>query len=92
MLLFLALGACSGGDDKALVTSKVGDISVADFNEKAKSLTGSYVVQQMLTEKVLADKYEVTDKEVQEAYDMTAANWRQFRTSTCGEWLNRRRL
>ncbi|MEK5233231.1 peptidylprolyl isomerase [Lysinibacillus sp. FSL K6-0232] len=69
----LALGACSGGDDKALVTSKVGDISVADFNEKAKSLTGSYVVQQMLTEKVLADKYEVTDKEVQEAYDMTAA-------------------
>lgn len=71
----LALGACSGGDDKALVTSKVGDISVADFNEKAKSLTGSYVVQQMLTEKVLADKYEVTDKEVQEAYDMTAAQF-----------------
>ncbi len=71
----LALGACSGADDKALVTSKVGDISVADFNEKAKSLTGSYVLQQMVTEKVLADKYEVTDKELKEAYDATASQF-----------------
>ncbi len=71
----LALGACSGADDKALVTSKVGDISVADFNEKAKSLTGSYVLQQMLTEKVLADKYEVTDKEIKEAYDATSSQF-----------------
>ncbi|KOY82248.1 peptidylprolyl isomerase [Lysinibacillus macroides] len=71
----LALGACSGGDDKAIITSKVGDISVADFNEKAKALTGSFVMQQMLTEKILADKYDVTDKEVKEAYDMTAAQF-----------------
>lgn len=71
----LALGACSGGDSKAIVTSKVGDISVADFNEKAKSLTGSYVLQQMVTEKVLSDKYEVTDKEIKEAYDTTASQF-----------------
>jgi len=71
----LALGACSGGDSKAIVTSKVGDISVADFNEKAKSLTGSYVLQQLVTEKVLSDKYEVTDKELKEAYDTTAAQF-----------------
>ncbi|KPN97922.1 peptidylprolyl isomerase [Lysinibacillus sp. ZYM-1] len=71
----LALGACSGGDSKAIVTSKVGDISVADFNEKAKALTGSYVLQQMVTEKVLSDKYEVTDKEIKEAYDTTASQF-----------------
>lgn len=71
----LALGACSGGDSKAIVTSKVGDISVADFNEKAKSLTGSYVLQQLVTEKVLSDKYEVTDKELKEAYDTTASQF-----------------
>ncbi|HBJ01079.1 peptidylprolyl isomerase [Lysinibacillus sp. FSL R7-0073] len=71
----LALGACSGGDSKAIVTSKAGDISVADFNEKAKSLTGSYVLQQMVTEKVLSDKYEVTDKELKEAYDTTASQF-----------------
>ncbi|WP_341300359.1 peptidylprolyl isomerase [Lysinibacillus sp. FSL H8-0500] len=71
----LALGACSGGDSKAIVTSKIGDISVADFNEKAKALTGSFVMQQMLTEKILADKYDVTDKEVKEAYDTMAAQF-----------------
>ncbi|MFJ7668167.1 peptidylprolyl isomerase [Lysinibacillus sp. NPDC097195] len=71
----LALGACSGADSKALVTSKVGDISVSDFNDKAKTLTGSYVLQQMVTEKVLADKYEVTDKEIKEQYDATAAQF-----------------
>jgi len=71
----LALGACSGADSKALVTSKVGDISVSDFNDKAKTLTGSYVLQQMVTEKVLADKYEVTDKEIKEQYDATASQF-----------------
>lgn len=71
----LTLGACSGADGKAIVTSKVGDISVADFNEKAKSLTGSYVLQQMVTEKVLADKYEVTDKEVDEAFKPIAEQY-----------------
>lgn len=65
----LALGACSGGDSKAIVTSKVGDISVADFNETAKTLAGSVVLQQLVAEKVLASKYDVTDKEIQARYD-----------------------
>jgi len=71
----LALGACSGGDSKTIATSKVGDITVADFNKTAKTLAGSHILQQMLTEKVLADKYKVSDKEIQEAYDTTAAQF-----------------
>ncbi|WP_223553809.1 MULTISPECIES: peptidylprolyl isomerase [Lysinibacillus] len=71
----LALGACSGGDKETVVTSKVGDISVADFNETAKTLTGSFVIQQMVSEKLLADKYEVTDKEIQKAYDNMATQF-----------------
>lgn len=71
----LALGACSGGDKETVVTSKAGDISVADFNETAKTLTGSFVIQQMVSEKLLADKYEVTDKEIQEAYDKMATQF-----------------
>lgn len=71
----LALGACSSAEDEALITSKLGDISVADFNETAKSLTGTFVLQQMVTEKVLADKYKVTDDEIQEAYDAVAAQY-----------------
>ncbi|MEY9978873.1 peptidylprolyl isomerase [Lysinibacillus sp. RC79] len=69
----LALGACSGGDNKTIATSKVGDITVADFNKTSKSLAGSKILEQMLTEKVLADKYKVSDKEIKEAYDATAS-------------------
>ncbi|TQR31623.1 foldase [Lysinibacillus sphaericus] len=69
----LALGACSGGDSKTVVTSKLGDISGADFNESAKNLAGAHVVQQMVTEKLLSDKYKVSDKELKEAYDNTAS-------------------
>ncbi|MFJ7952257.1 peptidylprolyl isomerase [Lysinibacillus sp. NPDC096418] len=65
----LALGACSSAEDKALVTSKVGDISVADFTETAKSLVGPSIIQQMVTEKVLANKYKVTDKDIKAGYD-----------------------
>ncbi|WP_285396348.1 peptidylprolyl isomerase [Lysinibacillus sp. fls2-241-R2A-57] len=71
----LALGACSGGDKETIVTSKAGDISVADFNETAKTLAGPAIIQQMVSEKLLADKYEVTDKEIQEAYDAMASQF-----------------
>lgn len=71
----LALGACSGADDKALVTSKVGDISVGEFNETAKKLAGPGVLKQIVTEKILADKYEVTDKDIQAKYDDYAAQF-----------------
>ncbi|MGE7692086.1 peptidylprolyl isomerase [Lysinibacillus sp. NPDC097214] len=71
----LALGACSGEDNKTIATSKVGDISVADFNKTSKTLAGSHILQQMMTEKVLADKYKVSDKEIKEAYDATASQF-----------------
>ncbi|MGE7948055.1 peptidylprolyl isomerase [Lysinibacillus sp. NPDC093688] len=71
----LALGACSGEDNKTIATSKVGDISVADFNKTSKTLAGSHILQQMMTEKVLSDKYKVSDKEIKEAYDATASQF-----------------
>ncbi|MFJ5564123.1 peptidylprolyl isomerase [Lysinibacillus xylanilyticus] len=71
----LALGACSGGDNKTIATSKVGDVTVADFNKTSKNLAGSHILSQMLTEKVLADKYKVSDKEIKEAYDATASQF-----------------
>lgn len=71
----LALGACSSAEDKALVTSKIGDITVADFNETAKNLVGPSLIQQMVTEKVLAEKYKVTDDEVKEQFEATKAQF-----------------
>ncbi|MFB7158669.1 MULTISPECIES: peptidylprolyl isomerase [unclassified Lysinibacillus] len=71
----LALGACSGDDNKTIATSKVGDITVSDFNKTSKTLAGPHILQQMLTEKLLADKYKVSDKEIKEAYDATASQF-----------------
>jgi len=71
----LALGACSGDDNKTIATSKVGDISVSEFNKASKTIAGSHILQQMMTEKVLADKYKVSDKEIKEAYDATASQF-----------------
>ena len=65
----VALAACSSGDNEKIVTSKdLGDITASDFNEMSKKLTGPFVLKQMLTEKVLADKYEVTKEEIDEAF------------------------
>ncbi|HEY9571157.1 MAG TPA: peptidylprolyl isomerase [Metalysinibacillus sp.] len=65
----VALAACSGGDSSDLVTSKdFGKITTAEFNDMSKQLTGPFVLKQMITEKVLADKYEVSKEEVDEAF------------------------
>ncbi|MEG0258787.1 MAG: peptidylprolyl isomerase [Lysinibacillus sp.] len=71
----LALSACGSAEDETLVTSKVGDITVGEFNETAKSLAGPAVIQQMVTEKVLDDKYDVSDKEIQAKYDEFAKQY-----------------
>ncbi|EGA89735.1 PpiC-type peptidyl-prolyl cis-trans isomerase [Planococcus donghaensis MPA1U2] len=66
----LALSACSdSGDGEAIVTSDVGDITKNDLYEEMKTSIGEQAIQILLIEKVLADKYEVTDKEVDAEYD-----------------------
>lgn len=66
----LALSACSdSGDEKAIVTSDVGDITKNELYEEMKTSIGEQAIQILLIEKVLADKYEVTDKEVDAEYD-----------------------
>ncbi|AIY04819.1 PpiC-type peptidyl-prolyl cis-trans isomerase [Planococcus sp. PAMC 21323] len=66
----LTLSACSdSGDEKAIVTSDVGDITKNELYEEMKTSIGEQAIQILLIEKVLADKYEVTDKEVDAEYD-----------------------
>ncbi|ANU23910.1 peptidylprolyl isomerase [Planococcus donghaensis] len=66
----LALSACSdSGDGEAIVTSDVGDITKNELYEEMKTSIGEQAIQILLIEKVLADKYEVTDKEVNAEYD-----------------------
>ena len=73
----LALSACSGdsaaNDSKAIVTSKAGDITQNELYEEMKASVGEQALQVLIIEKVLASKYEVTDKEVNAQFDKEKA-------------------
>lgn len=59
----IGLTACNS-DKEAVVESKAGDISKEEFYNVMKDRYGDQVLQEMVYEKVLSDKYTVTDKEV----------------------------
>lgn len=59
----LTLSACNGGSD-SIVESKAGNITKDEFYEAMKDKQGELVLQQLLYTKVLSDKYEVTDKDL----------------------------
>lgn len=62
----LGLVACSSGNSEVVVKTKVGDISKEEFYEAMKDRVGEQVLQEIVTIKVLEDKYTVEDKEVDE--------------------------
>jgi len=66
----LALAACSDSSsgDEVIVESKVGDITQQDLYEEMKTSVGDQALQILMIEKVLADNYEVTDKEIDAEY------------------------
>lgn len=62
----VALSACSSGksDPDVVVKTKAGDIKKEDFYKKMKDRYGEPVLQEMVIVKVLGDKYDVSDKDV----------------------------
>ncbi|MGM9927190.1 MAG: peptidylprolyl isomerase [Bacillus sp. (in: firmicutes)] len=61
----IGLTACSNsGDESAIAETKAGDITKEEFYEAMKDMAGSQVLQNLVYEKVLSDKYETTDKEL----------------------------
>jgi foldase protein PrsA len=62
----LALTACNGGGSDTIVESKAGNITEEELFEAMKDKVGQPVLQELLYTKVLADKYEVSDKELDE--------------------------
>ncbi|MEN1970269.1 peptidylprolyl isomerase [Lentibacillus sp. N15] len=61
----VGLTACSSNDSsKAVVKTDAGDITQEEFYNELKDQYGEQTLQQMVTEEVLQDKYDVSDKEV----------------------------
>lgn len=65
----LALAACGNSGDEKVVTSKVGDITKDQLYKELKATAGESALQLMMIEKVLEDKYKVSDKEVTAKYN-----------------------
>ena len=81
----IGLTACNS-DNEAVVESKAGDISKEDFYDTMKDRYGDQVLQEMIYEKVLSEKYKVTDKEVKakvaELKDQMGDNFQQALASS----------
>lgn len=65
----LGLAACSDSSDEVVLTSTYGDLTEADFMKEVKGLAGVELLEQIMIEKILNDKYEVSDEDVQTEFD-----------------------
>ncbi|MEH6943542.1 peptidylprolyl isomerase [Bacillus sp. JJ722] len=64
------LTACSGGgDSEAVVETKAGNITKEEFYTALKETSGEQVLQQLVLEEVLSDKYKVDEKEIDKRVD-----------------------
>jgi foldase protein PrsA len=65
----LALGACNQSGSDTVAESKVGNITQEDLYNTMKEKYGDQALQQLVYEKVLAEKYKITDKELDAKID-----------------------
>lgn len=65
------LAACGNGDgsDEAVVKTKSGNVTQGEFYDELKETSGSQVLQELVYEKLLEDKYSVSDNDVKKKYD-----------------------
>ncbi|WP_453990624.1 peptidylprolyl isomerase [Bacillus nitroreducens] len=74
------LSACNNADDSAvLVETKAGNVTKEELYNAMKDQAGAVILKDLVYTKVLSDKYEISDKELDAKYDeMQAALGAQF--------------
>ena len=70
----LGLAACSDSNE-VVVTSTIGDLTQEDFYEEMKKLAGTQFLEQIMIEKVLNDKYEVSKEDVDAEFEEVKAQF-----------------
>lgn len=68
-LSLVTLTACNGQDPEVVAKTDAGDVTKEEFYEALKSRAGEEVLRDLITEKVLADKYDVSDEDVKNEID-----------------------
>lgn len=64
----IALSGCNGAEDKVVATSNAGNVTTSELYDEMKTKYGPQMeqaLQELMQKKVLAEKYEVTDKELE---------------------------
>ena len=69
--LLVSLAACNNESDEAVVETKAGNVTKEELYQQLKDKYGDQEIQNLVYEKVLSDKYKVTDKEVNAQVDKT---------------------
>ncbi|KXZ20811.1 peptidylprolyl isomerase [Bacillus nakamurai] len=65
----LALSACSSGDNDVIAKTDAGNVTKGELYTNMKKTAGASVLTQLVQEKVLAKKYKVSDKEINNKLD-----------------------
>ena len=65
----LCLAACGNTENEVIVSTASGDITKGEFYEQIKEIAGTQLLEQVVIEKILNEKYDVTDDEVQAQLD-----------------------
>ncbi|MEC1261701.1 peptidylprolyl isomerase [Bacillus swezeyi] len=60
----LALSACSGGDSEVVAETKAGNVTKEELYNVLKENAGTDALNMLVQQKVLDDKYDVSDKEI----------------------------
>ena len=71
----IGLAACSNPGEEVVVSSNIGDITQDEFYQHIKTLAGSQLLEQMMIEKILTEKYEVTDEEINTEFEAVKAQY-----------------
>ncbi|WP_042476681.1 peptidylprolyl isomerase [Bacillus ndiopicus] len=64
----LGLAACSNSGKEVVATSNLGDITQDEFYKEMKDIAGKQLLQQIMVEKILNDKYKVTKEEIEKEF------------------------
>jgi foldase protein PrsA len=65
----IALSACNQSESDTVAESKAGNVTKDELYQSMKEQVGAQALQQLVYEKVLSDKYKVTDKELDAKVD-----------------------
>ncbi len=84
----IGLAACSNPGDEVIVSTANFEMTQDEFYNEMKKIAGEPLLQQVVLEKILNDKYEVTDEEIQAEYDAVAEQFGdQFSAALASEGL-----